>query len=397
MKKIILLLLLTQVKINAQEYQPFKGQVVDLVTREPIAGVNIRVGKIGTATNEKGHFLLKIPNKLIGSTITASFIGYNNYTQKHTLSDTSINILPLELSSIELNEVSVYSNANAIVKIAFENISENYAISPVILDGFYREVSQNPVTLQYNYLAEAMEKIYKPSYLSSSEESSVHILQSRKKEFIPLDSMQMFFTSGTFAPITFDGVHERIDFINPKNFDDFEYILQDLTTVDNEDIYVISFAPKSEKKLGCKGTLYITTQNKAIVGIDYSPNHALLAKTSKKSIKGATFHSKETKIRYQKLEGKYYLQSIAHEMIMDRVNKKGKVEDLKLNIEFTTTNIELDNVLKPSEIAKTNRSDIFLKVVGSMDEDFWKNYTTVLQNIPLEEQLSKLSKETFHK
>ena len=396
MKKILIILLLTQTTIFAQEYHPFKGKVVDSETHLPLEGTNIRIGNMGTSTNVKGEFLLKIPKKLLDSTLTISMIGYKNFKQKITNSDTITHSIVLESSPITLNEVKVHGSAVAIVKSAINQIKDNYFSTPTLLKGFYREVSQDPNTLNYKYLAEAVLEVFKPSYQSSSD-GNVYVLQARKKEFMALDSMKTFFRAGTLLPITFDIVHSKVRFINPENLDDFTYDVQDVTTLDNQDVYVISFKPKNEEDASWNGKLYINTQDNAFVGVDFMSNNASLTKKSREGLMGTTiFKGKETKVRYQKLEGKYYLQSVIHIMTLHRLRKR-KEEDFKVSIEFTTTDIETNNVQKPTEISKARRSDVFLKVAGAMNEDFWGNYTTVLQNGTLENQLNKLSKNTFEK
>ena len=396
MKKIFVILLLTQVNIFAQEYRPFKGKVVDSETQISLEGANIRIGNMGTSTNVKGEFLLKIPKKLLDSTLTISMIGYKNFKQKISDSDTSGHNITLASSAIRLNEVKVYSSAAAIVKSAFNQIEDNYFSKSTLLKGFYREVSQDPNTLNYKYLAEAVLEVFKTSYQSSSS-GNVYVLQARKKEFMALDSMQALFRAGTLLPITFDIVHSKIRFINPENLNEFTYDVQDVTTLDNQDVYVISFKPKNEEDASWNGKLYINTQDNAFVGVDFASNNASLTKQSREKSKAATiFKGKETKVRYQKLEGKYYLQSVIHIMTLHRL-RKGKEEDFKVSIEFTTTDIETNNVQKPTEISESRRSDVFLKIAGAIDEDFWGNYTTVFQNISLQEQLSKFSKDTFHK
>jgi hypothetical protein len=394
MKKILITFLLMPLTIFAQEYRPFKGKVVDSETQISLQGANIRIGNMGTSTNAKGEFLLKIPKKLLDSTLTISMIGYKNFKQKISNSDTSGHNITLASSAVRLNEVKVYSSAAAIVKSAFNRIDSNYFAKPTLLKGFYREVSQDPNTLHYKYLAEAVLEVFKPSYQSSSS-GNVYVLQARKKEFMALDSMQAFFRAGTLLPITFDIVHNKIRFINPENLDDFTYDVQDVTTLDNQDVYVISFKPKNEEDASWNGKLYINTQDNAFVGVDFASNNASLTKQSKEKSRVTTiFKGKETKVRYQKLEGKYYLQSVIHIMTL-HLMRKGKEEDFKSSIEFTTTDIETNNVQRPTDMSKARRSDVFLKVAGAMDEDFWGNYTTVLQNIPMQEQLNKLSKDTF--
>ena len=396
MKKILFILLLSQTKLFAQDYHFFKGQVLDLTSQSPIEGAHIRIGNIGTATNEKGDFLLKIPVKLLNNRLTVSSIGYKNYTQQVQKSDTTFQKISLESSAVALNEVKVYSSALAIVKSAIKEIENNYFSSPTLLTGFYREVSQDPNTLNYKYLAEAVLEVFKPSYQSSAD-GTIHILQSRKKEFMVLDSMQTFFNSGTFLPITFDVVHQKTSFINLDDVEKFKFDVQDVTTLDNQDVYVISFSPKNEEEAALQGKLYINTQDNAFVGIDCASNNAALQKNSKEKNKYSTiFKGKETKVRYEKIEGKYYLQSVAHTMTLNRI-VKGKAEDFKLALEFTTTDIATQDVKKPKNLPKAHRSDVFLKVVGAMDENFWGNYTTVLQNIPQQDQASLLSKQIFQK
>ncbi|MEA5460856.1 carboxypeptidase-like regulatory domain-containing protein [Arcicella sp. LKC2W] len=396
MNKIIFILLFSQINLFAQEYHFFKGQVLDLSSQAPIEGVHLRIGNIGTATNEKGDFLLKIPVKLLTNSLVFSAIGYKNHSQILAKSDTIFQKINLESSAVALNEVKVYSSALAIVKSAIKEIEHNYFSTPTLLRGFYREVSQDPNTLTYKYLAEAVLEVFKPSYQSSAD-GTIHILQSRKKEFMVLDSMQTFFNSGTFLPITFDIVHQNKSFINPDDVEKFKFEVQDVTTLDNQDVYVISFSPKNEEEAALQGKLYINTQDNAFVGVDFASNNAALQKNSKEKSKYSTiFKGKETKVRYEKMEGKYYLQSVAHTMTLNRI-VKGKTEDFKLSLEFTTTDIETQEVKKPKNAPKAHRSDVFLKAVGAMDENFWGNYTTVLQNISLQEEASSLSKETFHK
>ena len=396
MKKIFFFWLVCTFGANAQEYHQFKGQVLDLTTQQPLMGANIRVGTIGTSTNEKGEFLLKVSRKLVGSKLTVSMIGYKNHVQSLALADTVVKVINLESSNLTLDEVKVYSSASSIVKSAIERIEDNYFTKPTLLKGFCREVCQDPVKQEYIYLAEAVEDIYKPSYASSSK-GNVYIIQARKKEFSPLDSMTIKFAAGTFAALIFDVVHTRSAYINEKTIDDYTYKLQDITEFDNQDVYVISFSPKNVEKAGCDGKLYINTKDESIIGVDFSSNKFSLEKSSKSGPSGTTFFKKETKVRYQKIENKYFLQSVSNEMVLDRLDKKKKLGNYRVLLEYTTTDIEYENVEKVKDIPKAHRSDIFVKVVGTMDENFWGNYTTVLQNASLQSQLDKLSKESFEK
>ena len=396
MKKVFILWLSCIMGTYGQNYQQFSGKVLDLTSHEPINGANIRIGTIGTSSNEKGDFLLKVPTKFIGSLLTVSMIGYRNYTQMLSASDTVLKAIHLESSNVTLDEVKVYSSALGIVISAIEHIEANYFTKPTLLKGFYREMAEDTVKKQYHYLAEAVEEIYKPPYTSSSE-GNVYIIQARKKEFLPLDSMTTNFSGGAFLPLTFDAIHEKCAFINLKNLDDYTYKLLDITEFDNQDVYVITFYPKSEEKVGWSGKLYINTKNESIIGIDYNYNKKFLDKLSRNAPNGTTFFKKASKIRYQNIAHKYFLQSVSHEMVLEKMGRKKKLGNYKLMLEYTTTDVDSVNTEKNKEVRKAHRSDVFVKVVGALDKDFWGNYTTVLQNSTLEDQLNKLSKNTFEK
>jgi hypothetical protein len=349
---------------------------------------------LGTSTNENGDYLLKIPTLQVLDSLKFSLIGYKNYTEKLSLADTLPKTIQLSNSSVLLEDIKVFSSAAGIVKSAFEHISTNFFTTPTMLTGFYREVSENPMKAQYNYLAEAVEEVYKPSY-GSSANGDVHVIQSRKKEFIPLDSMETFFKSGLFVPHSLDIVYAKAAFINPKNAEEYQYTVQDVTEFDNQDVYIISFTPKDDTKAGYIGKLYISTKDEAFLGTDFTLNTPALEKSNKQAPKGVNFFNKEYRVRYQRLDAKYYLQSIWHTMALERKNKHDKIENIKLTIEFTTTDLEYQQVQKLKDVPKAHRSDVFLKGVGAMDEHFWGAYTTVLQSVALQEQLSKLSKSTF--
>jgi hypothetical protein len=171
--------------------------------------------------------------------------------------------------------------------------------------------------------------------------------------------------------------------------------VQDVTEFDNQDVYIISFTPKDDTKAGYIGKLYISTKDEAFLGTDFTLNTPALEKSNKQAPKGVNFFNKEYRVRYQRLDAKYYLQSIWHTMALERKNKHDKIENIKLTIEFTTTDLEYQQVQKLKDVPKAHRSDVFLKGVGAMDEHFWGAYTTVLQSVALQEQLSKLSKSTF--
>ncbi|MGD8778339.1 MAG: TonB-dependent receptor [Ignavibacteria bacterium] len=119
------------------------GKVIDAKSQEALIGVNITVNEIesmGTATDEKGRFLIKLP---VGSySIKASIIGYTPVVKTdiiiRTGRETTIEIF-LEQTSVEIDEIEV--NADYFDETLIENNS-----STVILGA--EEVKRSPGSVQ---------------------------------------------------------------------------------------------------------------------------------------------------------------------------------------------------------------------------------------------------------
>jgi outer membrane receptor for ferrienterochelin and colicins len=110
MQKLFVLLLATLYLCNAKAQNKIKFITLDKITKDPLAGVNIVLKKIGTATNKNGFAELKnIPDSI--QTITFSRTGYKtvidsfNFPLQHL--DTTI--ILLEIENEELEEVVVQS------------------------------------------------------------------------------------------------------------------------------------------------------------------------------------------------------------------------------------------------------------------------------------------------
>ena len=59
-------------------FAEIKGTVKDQSTNEPVKGVNITAGEMGTATNESGEFNIDIP---LGTDLEFSHIAYHSIIQ----------------------------------------------------------------------------------------------------------------------------------------------------------------------------------------------------------------------------------------------------------------------------------------------------------------------------
>ena len=135
--------------IIVDEKIKIKGKIIDAETNRAIPYANIAVcnQSIGLASNENGEFIIKIPNTFKDSNLCINVIGYNNYSQKiSSFQEELLYIIKLEPKIYDLAEVIIkekkrkkFNNPEKIVKLAINNIENNYPLQPFNLQGYYRE------------------------------------------------------------------------------------------------------------------------------------------------------------------------------------------------------------------------------------------------------------------
>lgn len=143
------------------------GKVVDNDTGEPLVYATIALENeaFGTITNLAGEFDFHLPDTLLNKTLVISSLGYLNYTiPVRTIIQQEKLEIKLVPGHILLDEVMVSENLTAanLLSIAITRIEKNYPMTPVEMDGFYRETKQ--VNEEYVALLEAAVKIYDKNY-----------------------------------------------------------------------------------------------------------------------------------------------------------------------------------------------------------------------------------------
>lgn len=167
MKKLIFLLLLAIPAVGWSQNVTLSARVVDAETEEALgfASVGIKGIAVGTISNGKGEFDFHFPADHRNDILVVSMLGYKNYEGPiWTLLDNNVDVIKLEKSSIELQEIVVSDTLTGgdILRIALSRIEDNYPMEPFILDGFYRDVKKVGGT--YISLLEAAVKIYDENY-----------------------------------------------------------------------------------------------------------------------------------------------------------------------------------------------------------------------------------------
>lgn len=154
MKKIIYLLLLFPILVNAQI--KLAGKVIDAKTKEAISYVNIENfrAQTGTQANQDGVFDLNMPKGKQRDTLKISCVGYADRYVTNLQSNEAI-IYELFPVVLQLNEVKVANKKPIEVEVGvIDNKGKNYKI--------FNQIMQKPGMQQAVYMANA---IGKTSYL----------------------------------------------------------------------------------------------------------------------------------------------------------------------------------------------------------------------------------------
>ena len=143
------------------------GKITDATTGEPLpyATVALKNEPFGTVTNLTGEFDFHIGQKYRQSLIVISTLGYVNFNiSVNDALKQELLLVQLEPGQIVLEEVLVTEDLSAgdLLRIAINNIEKNYPMSPVDMEGFYRDTKK--VDGEYVALLEAAVKIYDKDY-----------------------------------------------------------------------------------------------------------------------------------------------------------------------------------------------------------------------------------------
>lgn len=376
-------LLTAFVQAFAQSTAPalrLRGRVIDAATREAIPGAHLRVGKIGTATNADGRFELRLPAEARAGQLVVSYIGYQNLERPVAGSLDRDLTLALTEAPHQLAEAKVYASARAIVADAVARIPQNYPVHPVRLTAFYREANRMFPGGRYTYLAEGLMEIHKPPYDRPNQDDQTRVVQYRKRELMPFDSVQIRWVQGATFGEWADFVRSRSEFLTEP--DRYDYRLIDITTYDGRDVYAIGFEPRNDRGKH-RGTVYVALGSLAIVAAEWRNTEAAL---KRRSDFGTAYRKAERKVDYQFFNGRWYLQRATNETVIEQVARKRehRVSDELVVTDFDTT---ARKGFRYTEIVQN--TDAFATLETPYDSTFWRRYNVTLQSDDLARQLQE--------
>jgi len=393
---------LSVIRAESKSFVQIRGSIFNKKTGEALAFANVSLlGKsIGTITNEKGGFNLKIDYSNMIDTLAVSYIGYkNSYIPMKQLSMYN-NTIYLEEDLVQIKEVVIRINdAKAILKKSLDKIKDNYYTDPYYITSFYREIVTSHNGLES--ITEAVIDVYKSPYQGMFSDQ-IKLVKSRKNEYYTQeDTFSLKLKGGLYASLYLDAIKNPSYFLMEEYFHNYSYNISNVVTFDNSSAYVISFKPRiylEDKSF--EGKIYVNTENLAIVACEFNITTDAIGKIGNMLVVKKRFGTrvKPTAVKYiinyRKLNGKYYM-NLARGELDFKVKYRRKLfsSDFKTVFEFASNNIDTVEVKRFERIETISAHDVFIDEDFQYDHQFWGDYNYISPDETLEEALIRINRK----
>ncbi len=378
-----------------------RGHVFDNGDKKPVAyaSIGIQEENIGTITNADGYFVVKLPAKFAGSSLSVSHLGYQNQKIPIMLLDEQQIDIYLERRVISIQEVIIrYMDPEAIVSRAMQLRKANNSLNPVYMTTFYREgVQKNDRVLSYS---EAVFKVYKSSYEYSEKSDQVKLLKSRNIQNInQSDTFLLKLKAGIQASLQLDIVKCIPTFLDETEFPSYAFAYSDIVSFNAQNVYAITFVQKKQVEEPLfSGTLFIDKESFAILGADFEINPRylkqaadfLIVRKSPRLI--VRFEKIKYSVSYLNYNGRYYLNHARCDITLKtRTRNHLSFDNFSTFLETATCHIDTTNVMRfgKQEVIKPNV--VFSEASYAYDAAFWGDYNIIAPEEKLHEAVSRIS------
>ncbi|HEY0742349.1 MAG TPA: carboxypeptidase-like regulatory domain-containing protein [Chryseosolibacter sp.] len=386
MKKLVFLLLLAIPAVSWSQNLTLSARVVDAETEEALgfASVGIKGIAVGTISNGQGEFDFHFPAAYRNDILVISMLGYKNYEAPiWTLIDNDIDVIKLEKSSIELQEIVVSDTLTGgdILRIALSRIEDNYPMEPFILDGFYRDVKKVGGT--YISLLEAAVKIYDENYAEPRNKfklrENVRLVEVRQSLGYESKFTKYFDQDNLLEDLL---LHNNIRYRQIEEDDELFASMgrEKNSFYNNQEIYVVTHTEQYNLKL------FIEKGNFSIIHLEWETKGSNEELGKKKNLVSRFVGLKKT-LDFKRHQGKMFLNFAS---VTSKVNWYDiESNDLKFETELFQQ-LLINNVdAKPkTRIGSTEK----MRNYGLQYQDrpynkaFWDNYN-VIKETPLDQQI----------
>lgn len=390
-------------KSDDKNYVSFEGKVVDAKTSEALifASLTLEGTNIATVSNSEGDFIIKIPKDKLSGNIKVSYMGYKNISLPLSeLKESRKNTIKLTIETVKLTEINIFPNSpGLLIDKVIQNKNKNYQNEPVIMRSFYRETVKK--RRSYISLSEAVVDVYKQPYWSIRNDA-VKLFKGRKSEDVAkVDTLLFKLQGGPYSTLMLDLIREPYLILDDEVRDKYIYTYENITRVDGELNYVISF--KQHEYINTPlfyGKFYINVDNFAISSAFFSLNTENKREASAMFIKrkplGASVYPTAANylVKYNQKDNKWYY-SYSRGEVSFKVNWKKKLFNTMYStmVEMAVTDWKVadEKTFKGSERMKT--TVILNEEVSSFaDKDFWGELNTIEPEKSIESAIKKISK-----
>ena len=386
-------------------YITISGVVKDRVSRQVLPYVNISVidQETATVTNSDGEFTLKIPQTGSPIEILIAQIGYHSSRIKVQGSETEKRVIWMNPSSMVLKEVVIQGyEPRALVREAIEKVPQNYDQQSRLLTGFYRETAKK--RRHFINLSEAIISIYKTNYkISDIAHDKVGVTKGRKLVSTKVsDTLAVKLVGGPNIATHLDVVKNPNIVLSIEDMDNYDYHMEEITTINGRLQYVVSFLPRRILPYALyMGKMYIDQERLSFTRLEFSLDlsdrvKAIQAILRKKPA-GLRFRPQEVSllVDYTEHDGVSYL-SYVRDVIRFRCDWNKKL----FHTSYTVTAEMVVTDRKPgqsSDIARKDRFSDFAVLSDNVstfyDEDFWGPYNIIQPEEDLDKAIEKLKKQ----
>lgn len=303
LKRLFLLLLFLMTHQGfAQQGGYVVGQLLDSITKEPVAFASIRIKNkaLGIISNIDGSFKIPLRYKAYGDIIEISSMGYQSMDiLMEELEKLQHNTITLKPGVMQLEEAIVSANiekltAKQIVRIAVNSIAQNYPMESFGMVGYYRDYQIKEGN--YINLNEAIIKVFDEGFETKDNfDAKYQVYSYDKNPEFEVDSFAKqpydytglnkiipnatLYNTGGNEFVTLS-IHDAIRNYGKKSFsfindissdfiDDHRFRLRKKTTYGNQVVYEINLVHRNDKYLA-EGKIFINEDNFAIHKLDYA-------------------------------------------------------------------------------------------------------------------------------
>ncbi|WP_026475412.1 carboxypeptidase-like regulatory domain-containing protein [Alkaliflexus imshenetskii] len=383
-------------------FTQYKGIVTDSRSNDALvfATISVEGANVATVCNSDGEFLIKVPNSMLDRNMVISYIGYARKVIPIRELKPDGNRIQLDMTSVNLVEVSVFpSDPNLLMRAVLNRREKNYMNTPVEKTAFYRETIKKGWT--YVSLTEAVVDIYKHPYTSPREDNVRLAIGRKSTDYGRLDTLVFKLQGGPVSALMLDIMKDPYLLFDEEMLNYYNFEMSNITRVDDRFIYVVNFSQKPEVKEPLYyGKLYIDTESLAITSAAFNMNLNDREEAARLFIRrkpaGARVYPTEASylVNYREQDGRWYF-GYSRGQVAFRVNWRRRLFNTNYytTMEIAVTDWEATDE-RPYRASDRLKMNVIMEdaVTGFANDDFWGDYNVIEPEQSIESAIRRIQR-----